>query len=134
MNIFFDYKIKLNIFFKSLEKNNIIKLPHNFNNFSVEIPKIKTHGDLSTNAPMIFAKINNSNPIELAANIKKELEGKFEEILKIEVAKPGFLNFFFNKKFWYDFLKTVDVNFGNNQNLESKKILVEYVSANPTGP
>ena len=134
MNIFFDYKIKLNIFFKSLEKNNIIKLPHNFNNFSVEIPKIKTHGDLSTNAPMIFAKINNLNPIELAANIKKELEGKFEEILKIEVAKPGFLNFFFNKKFWYDFLKTVDVNFGNNQNLESKKILVEYVSANPTGP
>jgi len=134
MNIFFDYKIKLKIFFKSLEKNNIIKLPDNFNNFSVEIPKIKTHGDLSTNAPMIFAKINNSNPIELAANIKKELEGKFEEILKIEVAKPGFLNFFFNKKFWYDFLKTVDVNFGNNQNLESKKILVEYVSANPTGP
>ncbi|MEY4371139.1 MAG: hypothetical protein RIQ48_859 [Pseudomonadota bacterium] len=134
MNIFFDYKIKLNIFFKSLEKNNIIKLPDNFNNFSVEIPKIKTHGDLSTNAPMIFAKINNLNPIELATNIKKELEGKFEEILKIEVAKPGFLNFFFNKKFWYDFLKTVDVNFGNNQNLESKKILVEYVSANPTGP
>ena len=134
MNIFFDYKTKLNIFFKSLEKNNIIKLPDNFNNFSVEIPKIKTHGDLSTNAPMIFAKINNLNPIELATNIKKELEGKFEEILKIEVAKPGFLNFFFNKKFWYDFLKTVDVNFGNNQNLESKKILVEYVSANPTGP
>jgi arginyl-tRNA synthetase len=134
MNIFFDYKIKLNIFFKSLEKNNIIKLPDNFNNFSVEIPKIKTHGDLSTNAPMIFAKINNLNPIELATNIKKELEGKFEEILKIEVAKPGFLNFFFNKKFWYDFLKTVNVNFGNNQNLESKKILVEYVSANPTGP
>jgi arginyl-tRNA synthetase len=134
MNIFFDYKLKLNIFFKSLEKNNIIKLPDNFNNFSVEIPKIKTHGDLSTNAPMIFAKINNLNPIELATNIKKELEGKFEEILKIEVAKPGFLNFFFNKKFWYDFLKTVDVNFGNNQNLESKKILVEYVSANPTGP
>lgn len=134
MNIFFDYKIKLNIFFKSLEKNNIIKLPDNFNNFSVEIPKIKTHGDLSTNAPMIFAKINNLNPIELATNIKKELEGKFEEILKIEVAKPGFLNFFFNKKFWYDFLKTVDVSFGNNQNLESKKILVEYVSANPTGP
>ena len=134
MNIFFDYKTKLNIFFKSLEKNNIIKLPDNFNNFSVEIPKIKTHGDLSTNAPMIFAKINNLNPIELATNIKKELEGKFEEILKIEVAKPGFLNFFFSKKFWYDFLKTVDVNFGNNQNLESKKILVEYVSANPTGP
>jgi arginyl-tRNA synthetase len=134
MNIFFDYKIKLYNFFKNLEKNNIIKLPDNSNNFSVEIPKIKTHGDLSTNAPMIFAKENNLDPIELANNIKKELEGKFEEIVKIEVAKPGFLNFFFNKKFWYDFLKTVDVDFGNNQNLESKKILLEYVSANPTGP
>jgi arginyl-tRNA synthetase len=134
MNIFFDYKIKLNNFFKSLEKKNIIKLPDNFVNFSVEIPKIKTHGDLSTNAPMIFAKVNNLNPIELATNIKRELEGKFEEIIKIEVAKPGFLNFFFNKKFWHDFLKTVDINFGNNQNLDSKKILIEYVSANPTGP
>jgi len=134
MNIFFDYKIKLYNFFKNLEKNNIIKLPDNSNNFSVEIPKIKTHGDLSTNAPMIFAKENNLDPIELANNIKKELEGKFEEIVKIEVAKPGFLNFFFNKKFWYDFLKTVDVDFGNNHNLESKKILIEYVSANPTGP
>ena len=134
MNIFFDYKIKLNNFFKSLEKKNIIKLPENFSNFSVEIPKIKTHGDLSTNAPMIFAKVNNLNPIELASNIKKELDGKFEEIIKIEVAKPGFLNFFFNKNFWYDFLKTVDTNFGNNQNLKSNKILIEYVSANPTGP
>jgi arginyl-tRNA synthetase len=134
MNIFFDYKIKLNNFFKSLEIKNIIKLPENFSNFSVEIPKIKTHGDLSTNAPMIFAKVNNLNPIELASNIKKELDGKFEEIIKIEVAKPGFLNFFFNKNFWYDFLKTVDTNFGNNQNLKSNKILIEYVSANPTGP
>ena len=134
MNIFFDYKIKLNNFFKSLEKKNIIKLPENFSNFSVEIPKIKTHGDLSTNAPMIFAKVNNLNPIELASNIKMELEGKFEEIIKIEVAKPGFLNFFFNKNFWYDFLKTVDTDFGNNQNLKSNKILIEYVSANPTGP
>jgi arginyl-tRNA synthetase len=134
MNIFFDYKIKLNNFFKSLENKNIIKLPENTSNFSVEIPKIKTHGDLSTNAPMIFAKVNNLNPIELASNIKKELDGKFEEIIKIEVAKPGFLNFFFNKNFWYDFLKTVDTNFGNNQNLKSNKILIEYVSANPTGP
>jgi arginyl-tRNA synthetase len=134
MNIFFDYKIKLNNFFKSLEIKNIIKLPENFSNFSVEIPKIKTHGDLSTNAPMIFAKVNNLNPIELASNIKKELDGKFEEIIKIEIAKPGFLNFFFNKNFWYDFLKTVDTNFGNNQNLKSNKILIEYVSANPTGP
>jgi len=134
MNIFINYKIKLIEFFKNLEKDKIIKLPKKFDNFSVEIPKIKIHGDLSTNAPMIFAKENNLNPIDLAIIIKKELEGKFKEIIKIEVAKPGFLNFFFEKKFWYDFILSVDSDFGKNQNLESKKILIEYVSANPTGP
>ena len=82
MNIFINYKIKLNEFFKNLEKKNIIKLPKKFDNFSVEIPKIKTHGDLSTNAPMTFAKENNLNPIDLATIIKKELEGKFKEIIK----------------------------------------------------
>ena len=134
MNIFTDYKIKLNAFFKNLENNNIIKLPKKFDNFSVEIPKIKTHGDFSTNAPMIFAKENNLNPIILANIIKKELEGKFSEIVKIEVAKPGFLNFFFNNHFWYNFLKSTDANFGKDQSSDSKKILIEYVSANPTGP
>ena len=134
MNIFTDYKIKLNAFFKNLENNNIIKLPKKFDNFSVEIPKIKAHGDFSTNAPMIFAKENNLNPIILANIIKKELEGKFSEIVKIEVAKPGFLNFFFNNHFWCNFLKSTDANFGKDQSSDSKKILIEYVSANPTGP
>ena len=134
MNIFTDYKIKLNAFFKNLENNKIIKLPKKFDNFSVEIPKIKAHGDFSTNAPMIFAKENNLNPIILANIIKKELEGKFSEIVKIEVAKPGFLNFFFNNHFWYNFLKSTDANFGKDQSSDSKKILIEYVSANPTGP
>ena len=134
MNIFINYKIKLTNFFKTLEVKNIIKLPEKFDIFSVEIPKIKTHGDFSTNAPMIFAKENNHNPVDLANIIKKELDGKFMEIIKIEVAKPGFLNFFFNKNFWYDFLKSTDINFGKNKNLESKHILIEYVSANPTGP
>lgn len=134
MNIFTDYKIKLNVFFKNLENNKIIKLPKKFDNFSVEIPKIKAHGDFSTNAPMIFAKENNLNPIILANIIKKELEGKFSEIVKIEVAKPGFLNFFFNNHFWYNFLKSTDANFGKDQSSDSKKILIEYVSANPTGP
>ncbi|MBP7836645.1 MAG: arginine--tRNA ligase [Candidatus Fonsibacter sp.] len=134
MNIFTDYKIKLYAFFKNLENNKIIKLPKKFDNFSVEIPKIKAHGDFSTNAPMIFAKENNLNPIILANIIKKELEGKFSEIVKIEVAKPGFLNFFFNNHFWYNFLKSTDANFGKDQSSDSKKILIEYVSANPTGP
>lgn len=134
MNIFINYKIKLTNFFKTLEVKNIIKLPEKFDIFSVEIPKIKTHGDFSTNAPMIFAKENNHNPVDLANIIKKELDGKFMEIEKIKVAKPGFLNFFFNKNFWYDFLKSTDINFGKNKNLESKHILIEYVSANPTGP
>ena len=134
MNIFTDYKIKLNTFFKNLENNKIIKLPKKFDNFSVEIPKIKAHGDFSTNAPMIFAKENNLNPIILANIIKNELEGKFSEIVKIEIAQPGFLNFFFNNHFWYNFLKSTDANFGKDQSLDSKKILIEYVSANPTGP
>jgi len=83
---------------------------------------------------MIFAKENNQSPMDLGIIIKKALEGKFNEIVKIEVAKPGFINFFFNRSFWYDFLKSTDLNFGKSQNLQPKKILIEYVSANPTGP
>ena len=121
MNIFINYKIKLNDLFLNLEKKKIIKLPKKFDNFSVEIPKINTHGELSTNAPMIFAKENNQSPMDLGIIIKKALEGKFNEIVKIEVAKPGFINFFFNRSFWYDFLKSTDLNFGKSQNLQPKK-------------
>jgi arginyl-tRNA synthetase len=134
MNIFYTYKVKLINFFKELEVNKKILLPDNYDSFSIEIPKIKTHGDLSTNAPMIFAKLNNLNPFDLAIIIKKEMEGKFKEVIKIEVAKPGFINFFITKKFWYEFLVSIDDNYGKNNNSNSKKILIEYVSANPTGP
>ncbi len=105
---------------RGLEKNKIIISTREEEAISVEIPKIKNHGDLSTNAPMIFAKENNQSPVELAAIIKKQLDSKFKEIIKIEVAKPGFLNFFFNKDFWYNFLKATDINFGKRDNFEPK--------------
>ena len=82
------------------------------------------------------AKFNKKSPIELGKIIKEYFLKQFPEIEKIESTKNGFLNITFNKSFWEIFLKKA-VNskktFGSNTSI-SKKYLVEFVSANPTGP
>jgi len=103
--------------------------------FKIELPKEKKFGDLSTNIAMILASKLKKNPREIAENIKNYLsDNKIFE--KIEIAGPGFLNFFISKNAWLNELNLIlndnnylKLNIGNKQ-----KILIEYVSANPTGP
>ncbi|MBL7198478.1 MAG: arginine--tRNA ligase, partial [Candidatus Omnitrophica bacterium] len=113
-------------------------IPHIY----LEIPKNKTHGDLSSNIAMRIAKFCGRNPKEVAGNIqeylvknsKKEFEGS---IKNIEVQLPGFINFFFARQYLYETLKIIlkkKDKFGKTNIGKGKKIQIEFVSANPTGP
>ena len=106
-------------------------------NFDVEIPKNEKFGDFSTNVAMILAKKLKSNPRNIANEFIKMLEIQNNNLFrKIEIAGPGFINFHVNKDSFVDNLcqifsdneKWGSSNFGNN-----KKVLIEFVSANPTG-
>ena len=105
-------------------------------NFSVEIPKDEKFGDYSTNVAMILTKKLKKNPRDIANDIIEKI--KDNEIFdKIDVAGPGFINFFIRKEAWINLFDEIyrkgedfyKLNIGNG-----KKVLIEFVSANPTGP
>lgn len=105
--------------------------------FSIEIPNDKAHGDFSCNAALISAKLFRQNPRNIAAMIVENsiLDGTFFN--KVELAGPGFLNFFISES-WFS--ETVNVvlsekeDYGKTNDGAGKRVLVEFVSANPTGP
>ncbi len=136
MNLFTNYQEKIFKFLKNLAKKNIIQIPSNIKSFNVELPPKNQKADMSCNAAMILAKINNSSPNELAKIIKKNLLKNFKEFKDIEIAGPGFLNIYFCNSFWSAYLNKIiqlDLKYGSNKK-SIKKYNVEFVSANPTGP
>ena len=105
---------------------------------SIEIVKTKSeeHGDWSSNVAMIEAKKRGENPKELAKKIINSIS-KEDWIEKIELAGPGFINFFLSKKANLKYLKEILDNkesFFPYKEKNKKNILIEYVSSNPTGP
>ena len=100
----------------------------------IESPKEKTHGDYSTNIAMRLAKTLHNSPVNIA---NKLLEGLNDELIeKVEIAGPGFINFFIKKLSLTSTIKevlTLKDNFGKSDIGHKEKIMVEYVSANPTG-
>lgn len=104
---------------------------------SIEFPKDKSHGDLATNLCMLLAKQAKTRPQELAARIAEKLVAKDPLIAKAETAGPGFLNITFSPLFWQKTLLDIaaqDGAFGSSNVGMGRKVQVEYVSANPTGP
>ena len=105
--------------------------------YTVEVPKREGQGDFSTNMAMVLAGIEKQNPRKLAGEIQKLLEGEKEVIEHIEVAGPGFVNIYINKAKWHQVITSVinaGKNFGTSQIGSGRKVMVEFVSANPTGP
>ena len=137
MNIFDIYLTKIKELILALNKSGSIQVPDNLNSINVDIPPEKFDSDISTNVAMILSKVNNSNPLELAKKIEKDLKKIDTNIEKIEIAKPGFINIKFNQIFWGNFLKEILNNhkkFGSKLLNNKENYLVEFVSANPTGP
>lgn len=106
--------------------------------FEIEIPSETSHGNLSANVAMVYAKVLKNPPRKIAEVVVKYLEkNKNEYVEKIEIAGPGFINFFLNDKFFSDVLeeiKTCGDDYGTLDYGKGTKVMTEFVSANPTGP
>jgi len=109
----------------------------------LEIPKEKSHGDISTNVAMRGCKAASMSPLQFAALIADKLNAALpsstlkDNIEKIEVKQPGFINFFLSRAHLYDVMLKVQReknNYGRISICRSRKVQVEFVSANPTGP
>ncbi|THG89057.1 hypothetical protein AJ85_19830 [Alkalihalobacillus alcalophilus ATCC 27647 = CGMCC 1.3604] len=102
----------------------------------LETPKDKAHGDYATNMAMQLARVAKKAPRQIAEELTASLNQKEAMIEKVEIAGPGFINFFMDNSYLRDVVKTVltskeaygESDFGGN-----KRIQVEFVSANPTG-
>ncbi|MDZ4121565.1 MAG: arginine--tRNA ligase, partial [Candidatus Cloacimonadaceae bacterium] len=101
-----------------------------------EIPNKSDFGDYSTNAAMVLAKENKISPLKLAEQLCKELK-KNKSYKKVEIAGPGFINFFLSPLMYQNILWQIfqaDTEYGMSSHGQGRKVLLEFVSANPTGP
>ncbi|WP_336288671.1 arginine--tRNA ligase [Bartonella sp. CB60] len=136
MNIFKDFekKIKKSLELSDIKEKNGESL--DLSKITVDPPRDSLHGDLSTNAAMVLAKSVGLNPRALAEKIIESLKND-HTIEHIEVAGPGFINIKLTKSFWQNTIKSMlesGMSYGRIPMGEGKRINVEYVSANPTGP
>jgi len=100
-------------------------------------PNQSSHGDQSTNLAMLLSKKLKKNPREIASEIIKKLKIDNKIISKVEIAGPGFINFFFTIEYLSRIISKINIkkgNFGRSNKYEGKKANIEFVSANPTGP
>lgn len=104
---------------------------------NVEKPAHPEHGDFATNVAMQMAKPERKSPRAIAEIIVNKLAGSSELIEKLEIAGPGFINFFIKDSAWRKTLVQIDNEgdqYGRSRVGAGKKVQVEFVSANPTGP
>ena len=137
MNIFDQYLDNLKKILLDLSKQGEIILPDKLDGINAEIPPEKFNCDISTNVAMVLSKINKKTPIDLAEILAEIIKKKDPLINEISVVKPGFINIKFKPIFWTNFIKEIIKNsktFGVNKKEKKKNYLVEFVSANPTGP
>jgi len=127
--------IKKQIADNLLEALDKLGLKHT-KDFSVEVPNNPDFGDYSTNAALILAKENQLTPKQMAEKLAKELR-KNKQFKSVEIAGPGFINFriaasLYQKVLWD--IHRQGKNFGSSDFGKNEKVLIEFVSANPTGP
>ena len=137
MNIFENYLKRIKDILIEISKNGELVLPEKLDGITAEIPPSKFNSDISTNVAMVLSKLNKKSPISLAENLRVHLKNNDKLIHDVSVAKPGFINIKFKPIFWTKFVEDViknSKNYGVNLNEKKNKYLVEFVSANPTGP
>ncbi len=105
--------------------------------FEVDTPKQSEHGDFATNAALILASQAKKPPRQIAEIIKEGLAAPAGTLEKVEIAGPGFINFFLTDDYWRQVLPEIldlDEAYGNSDLGAGQRVQVEFVSANPTGP
>ena len=137
MNIFDIYLDNIKKSLIDLSKEGLVKLPDSLDGINTEIPPEKFNCDISSNVGMVLSKINKKSPMDLAEIIIDRLKNNDPFIKNISVVKPGFINIKFKPIFWTNFIQEIkknSKNFGKNLKKKKKNYLIEFVSANPTGP
>ena len=105
--------------------------------FTVEVPANREHGDYAVNAAMVWARLFHKAPRQIAEILTDKLETEGTYIKSFEIAGPGFINLFLDDSYYADIVLDVldkKESYGNSNFGENKRVLVEFVSANPTGP
>ena len=136
MNLFAHFRDVVAAEVMALAETGALPAGLDLSRIAVEPPRDPTHGDLSTNAAMVLAKPAGKNPRELAQQLGDRL-GAHPEITSAEVAGPGFLNLKLVDAFWHARLAEilrVGPAYGDSKIGQGRRINVEYVSTNPTGP
>ena len=137
MNIFELYLDKIKSIIVDLNQKGELLIPETFNGINAEIPPPKFDCDISTNVAMVLSKLNKKSPIDLADQISPLIKNSDPLIENITVVKPGFINIKLKPLFWSKFIQEIianSKNFGVNEKEKKLNYLVEFVSANPTGP
>jgi len=107
--------------------------------FDISYPNEERFGDYATNIAMVLAQELKKNPIDIANEFKEKLNASKELqniVSKIEVVKPGFINFFLSNEYLLNELKEINKNkeYGSSKLGKGEKVQIEFISANPTGP
>ena len=104
--------------------------------FTIEVPADRSHGDWATNVAMVSAKAFKLAPRKIAEAVASHIVLDNSYFKSCEIAGPGFLNFFLNEQFYVDVVKEVIAegdNYGHSDFGQNKKVMIEFVSANPPG-
>jgi len=136
MNVFNHFRQNIEEILCDLQKTGFLSGALETKNISVEPPRERSHGDISTNAAMVLSRDAGVKPLELAEAISGKLKS-YPDVETVKVAGPGFINLKVRSSVWQNQVTTIlntreaygDTSIGNAQ-----PINVEFVSANPTGP
>ncbi|MGD9817236.1 MAG: arginine--tRNA ligase [Desulfomonilaceae bacterium] len=123
--------------FNLFKSGEISKGPKHLPEFDISRSKDPKFGDFATNAALVLSKELKTKPRDLAAMIINFTDLESTDIEHCEVAGPGFINFFMKPSCWYKRLMLVHEHkdkYGHKKELSGPRVLVEFVSANPTGP
>lgn len=105
--------------------------------FVVEAPADRSHGDYAVNAAMVWAKQLRQAPRNIATVLTEKADFSETYVERFEIAGPGFINFFLSAQYYTDILRDIaqkGADYGRSNFGRGKRVLVEFVSANPTGP
>lgn len=120
---------------KAIEKGELPKA--DIPEFTIEIPADRKNGDFATNAAMVGARAFRAAPRKIAEMITANIDLSGTYMKSCEIAGPGFINFFLSPKYYSDVLREIETSgsgYGSSDFGKGEKVMVEFVSANPTGP
>ncbi|MGZ2501873.1 arginine--tRNA ligase [Rhizobium leguminosarum] len=136
MNLFTDFEARIKTALEQIDLVREKRSELDFGRITVEPPRDASHGDVATNAAMVLAKPLGTNPRALADVIIAKLK-EDADVADVSVAGPGFINIRLAVGYWQRLLASMigaGTDYGRSTLGKGKKVNVEYVSANPTGP